>query len=77
MNMDKIKGSELHDQVMGQLDKSKIEEKNKAPHSFTVFKNGVKKTITIDLHKNQELVRKVQKMNMSKSCADIFKNVVI
>lgn len=54
-----------------------MDEEKKIPYTFTVVKNGVSRTITIDLHKNEELMRNVQKMNMSKKCADIFKNVVI
>lgn len=52
LNMDKIKGSDLHAQVVCQLEKSKMEDEKKVPYTFKVIKNGVSKEITIDLQKN-------------------------
>lgn len=59
LNVDRIKGSKLHDSIMDKLDKTKIEKEEKKDKLVTVLKNGVKKDVTIDIGLNDELVKKV------------------
>jgi hypothetical protein len=47
LNVDRIKGSRLHDSIMDQLNKTKEIDQSKK-QIFNVMKNGIKKQVTID-----------------------------